>query len=286
MEIKLCESVAEFLDSTENFRSTLPYETNIISSVAESVRLGNRTYDAYFWWVIRNASQEVTGAAMRTVPHGLILSPMDDSAVEALAVEIAKFDDELTGVGGRRDLVRKFLKAYRDTGSAGSQREIESAGGELLYVLEDLILPTAPGDMLTATSSDYELLHEWLLAFAEEAGIYMHDPHEAIEDGLNRKSLKFWTVDGEIVSLVGHAPVVQVPGGSIARIGPVYTPPSQRRRGYAGVLTAALSRELRDGGAKLMLYTDASNPTSNSVYQKIGYVKLVENERISFVKPS
>ncbi|MBC7463644.1 MAG: hypothetical protein H7227_05240, partial [Actinobacteria bacterium] len=48
MEISLCASVGEFLHITENFRSALPYETNIISSVAESVLDGSRTYDAYF----------------------------------------------------------------------------------------------------------------------------------------------------------------------------------------------------------------------------------------------
>ncbi|MBC7462892.1 MAG: GNAT family N-acetyltransferase, partial [Actinobacteria bacterium] len=69
-----------------------------------------------------------------------------------------------------------------------------------------------------------------------------------------------------------------------APTGPVYTPPIERRRGYAGALTATLSNELRNGGAKLMLYTDAGNPTSNGVYQKIGYVKLAENERVSFVQ--
>jgi len=83
--------------------------------------------------------------------------------------------------------------------------------------------------------------------------------------------------------MAGHAPIVKVPGGSIARIGPVYTPPERRRHGYAGALTAELSKHLLNKGAKVMLFTDAKNPTSNSVYQKIGYRKIRDNMRISFV---
>ena len=138
--------------------------------------------------------------------------------------------------------------------------------------------------MRAAQRNDFPLLNEWIPAFAQEAGIYMHDARESIEDGLERGSLHWWVKDGEIVSLAGHAPIVDVPGGSIARIGPVYTPPRHRRRGYAGALTAALSRRLIDQGARVMLYTDAANPTSNGVYQRIGYVKIRDNERITFEK--
>lgn len=282
MEISLKESVGHFLAATTAFRAAHPFETNIISSVAQSVQEGSRTYDAYFWWVIKDDSNSVIGIAMRTAPHGMLLSPMSELAVTALAIEVAKLDDQLTGVAGPRSEVETFLKAYRDTLSLGSARAIEIAGQELLYILKDLKIPNVIGEMRTALDSEYQLLHDWFLAFAEEAEIYMHDPRETIEDGLRRGALRWWIVADEIVSLAGHAPIVNVPGGSIARIGPVYTPPERRRHGYAGALTSALSEELANKGAKVMLHTDASNPTSNSIYQKIGYIKIGENLRIAF----
>jgi predicted GNAT family acetyltransferase len=56
------------------------------------------------------------------------------------------------------------------------------------------------------------------------------------------------------------------------RIGAVYTPPEARGRGYATALVAAVSQHLLDRGrAFTYLYTDLANPTSNSIYQKIGY---------------
>jgi predicted GNAT family acetyltransferase len=75
---------------------------------------------------------------------------------------------------------------------------------------------------------------------------------------------------------VAHSPIVEVPSGSVARIGPVYTPPEMRRRGYAGHLTAAVSANLIEQGLGLMLFTDAANATSNGVYTRLGYEKVDE----------
>ncbi len=71
-------------------------------------------------------------------------------------------------------------------------------------------------------------------------------------------------------------PASDVPGGlrtaGVAPVGPVYTPPEHRRRGYASAGVAAVSRLALDGGADhCMLSTDLANPTSNSIYQALGY---------------
>jgi hypothetical protein len=56
------------------------------------------------------------------------------------------------------------------------------------------------------------------------------------------------------------------------RIGPVYTPPDRRRRGYGSAVTAAVSAaELAAGRQFCFLYTDLANPTSNKIYMDIGY---------------
>jgi predicted GNAT family acetyltransferase len=60
--------------------------------------------------------------------------------------------------------------------------------------------------------------------------------------------------------------------GGVARVSWVYTPGPLRRRGYAAACVAALSQQVLDRGAEaVMLYTDLANPTSNAVYQRIGY---------------
>lgn len=68
-----------------------------------------------------------------------------------------------------------------------------------------------------------------------------------------------------------------------ARIGPVYTPPAARRRGYASALTAAIIRHYLDAGRRLcFLFTDLANPTSNRTYQAIGYEPVTDVNQYRF----
>ena len=89
---------------------------------------------------------------------------------------------------------------------------------------------------------------------------------------------------GDVVSIAGWGGAT--PNG--IRIGPVYTPPELRRHGYATALTADLSQSLLDGrlfdgGRRFcFLYTDLANPTSNAIYERIGYVRAAESAEILF----
>ena len=74
------------------------------------------------------------------------------------------------------------------------------------------------------------------------------------------------------MSLVGF----NAPSFGVARVGPVYTPGEQRGRGYASALTAHVTRLLRDGGARVCLFTDQANPVSNHVYAALGFVPVVD----------
>jgi predicted GNAT family acetyltransferase len=63
----------------------------------------------------------------------------------------------------------------------------------------------------------------------------------------------------------------------------VYTPPEWRGKGYASACVAALSQLCLDSGYQFcMLYTDLANPTSNSIYQKIGYQPIGESREYRF----
>ncbi len=62
----------------------------------------------------------------------------------------------------------------------------------------------------------------------------------------------------------------------MARIGPVYTPAQHRRRGYAGAAVAQVSQALLDEGARVCLFTDQANPTSNHIYTELGFRPVVD----------
>ena len=73
-----------------------------------------------------------------------------------------------------------------------------------------------------------------------------------------------------------HLTQATPPSFGVVRIGPVYTPDEHRGQGYATAMVAALSRELAAAGVRVCLFTDQANPTSNAIYQRIGYVPVID----------
>jgi predicted GNAT family acetyltransferase len=91
-----------------------------------------------------------------------------------------------------------------------------------------------------------------------------------------------WERDGEPVSLAGYTG----PTLTGTRVGPVFTPAEHRRHGYASALVAELSAFLLDRGHRAcFLYTDLANPTSNAIYERIGYERVAEAAEIRFRDP-
>ncbi len=283
MPVTLLDSAEEFLLCTTDFRALHPYQLNLIGSVAYSIAFNGRKYEKYFWWVIKDDAQRVVGLAMRTAPHGMVLSPMSRKSATELAAAVAVHDDDLPEVAGSLKELEYFLAAYRAEGSVGSTRATELAGDELLYTLGNLVTPRVTGQAKVAIENDFDLLSAWMESFAAESGALISDPAPTIRDGIHRGSYFYWENEGRPVSLAGHAPIVKVPNGSVGRIGPVYTPPDFRGHGYAAAVTAVVSQKLLNAGAHVMLFTDATNPTSNGVYKRIGFELLAKNQRHKFV---
>jgi predicted GNAT family acetyltransferase len=73
-----------------------------------------------------------------------------------------------------------------------------------------------------------------------------------------------------------HLTVASQPSYGVSRIGPVYTPREHRGRGYASAAVAQVSKLLRDSGERACLFTDQANPTSNKIYEAIGYRRVVD----------
>ncbi len=83
--------------------------------------------------------------------------------------------------------------------------------------------------------------------------------------------------------MAGYASPVKVPSGTVTRIGPVYTPEEHRGNGYAAAITSVLTATLVRRGSRVMLYADAANPTSNGVYQRIGFHAIDEVVRVDLL---
>jgi GNAT superfamily N-acetyltransferase len=112
------------------------------------------------------------------------------------------------------------------------------------------------------------LLESWLAAFRQELADLGGPGAGLIEDRISHGGLTLWEAGGAPVSLAGGTRPVE----GVVRLGPVYTPPEHRGRGYGGAVTAAVSRAaLAAGAAHVVLFTDRANPTSNALYHRLGY---------------
>jgi GNAT superfamily N-acetyltransferase len=157
---------------------------------------------------------------------------------------------------------------------------------ERTFRLARVIPPERPatGSWRFVEARDRDLIADWLVAFSSEAmpeAPPIPDPGATAERWIARigRTGYLWEDGGEAVSLVGAGG--ETPHG--IRIGPVYTPPERRGRGYASSLTAAASRDQLDRGRQFVfLFTDLANPTSNKIYQAIGYEPVCDVDQYRF----
>jgi hypothetical protein len=206
------------------------------------------------------AGDEVVGVAVRTPPHTLVLSLMEMPVVEAFAASLR--DARLPGVSGPADVAASFVERL----GAPAARTMASR----IYEASEVVAPRpVRGRMRDTGADDRGLLVAWYGAFLSEVGGPAADAPASVDRRLAEDEGAFVVWEDEApVSFLGYGS--PTPNGM--RVGPVYTPPELRGRGYASALTAAATQLVLDGGRRFcFLYTDLANPTSNSIYRRIGY---------------
>jgi uncharacterized protein len=241
---------------------------------------GSSTVLPYF--AVVTSGDQVVGAAMRTPPYNALLSEMrDDRAVDLVVDDLLRDAPDLAGVLGEKHLARRF--AERWTEHTGRPHKVKTA--ERIFQLTTVISPRpVAGRLRTASAKDTPLLTRWFAAFIREA---LRDDGSAaaatVEIWLSApgRTLYLWE-DGEVVSMCGASG--RTPSG--IRIGAVYTPPELRGRGYASSCVAAASQAQLDTGLRcVFLFTDLANPTSNHIYQQIGYEPVCDVDEYRFEGP-
>jgi hypothetical protein len=278
MELRRFSEVGDFLDVAGDFLAAREAEHNLIFGICSNLRVTPTMFGGppYLAAVINGG--RVVAAALRTPPHRLILSEIDDVAAIRLLVEDARSPD-LSGVLGPREHARTFVEAW----TAGDGRPARLAISERIYRLTTVTPPRpVPGAVRVATHGDRDLVVAWTEGFMRDA-FGDADPAEVTATADRwlsgrERTLHLW-VDGEPTSLAG----VGGPTPNGIRIGPVYTPPAARRRGYASALVAAVSQAELDAGRRFcFLFTDLANPTSNHIYQDIGYEPVRDVDGYAF----
>ncbi len=195
--------------------------------------------------------------------------PDCDHAVAMLAQNLLANQWSVPGVLGPSPVAEIFAVAWAKISGVSYRQGLR----QRIYELRKVI-PTESnrGALRLATENDIDLVAPWIFAFTQEAlsGGEMAEARESATSKINERDIYLWE-DGQPVSMAAKSR----PTATGIAVNMVYTPPELRRRGYASACVAALSQLLLDTGWKFCcLFTDLSNPTSNHIYQQIGYAPV------------
>lgn len=288
LDLEFTTDPAHFLTVAGPLLAADPLLSNVVASVTERAveedrRRTPRTGRPRWWVTLRDGSGAVAGAAMRTAPfapYPLFVLPLPPGGGAALARALHERGEPVTGVNGTLPAVREVAEeTARLSGGSVSVHEHTR-----LFELGALVEPApVPGGLRRAVEADVDLVLAWFHAFGRDAAEQAGRPEETSPiEAMEREEVAERVADGrvwlwedergEVVHLTGCS----APSLGVARIGPVYTPRDQRGRGWASAGVAAVSRMLLERDARVCLFTDRANPTSNRVYEALGYRGVVD----------
>ena len=283
MEVVAFTDPVAFRERVSPFLLTDEARHNLLLGIAGALVERPEVYPAFHLWLVEDAARSVVGAATLTPPFNLVIArpAVEDVPVE-LAKEVHAEGVRPPGVSGAEPEAQAFADAWCALTGATATRRM----AQRIYRLTEVRpVPPIPGAMREATAADRGLLLAWMVTFAGEALVDREGETERIERLLDARLVSnetgyfLWEDQGVPVCLVGTGG--PTPNG--VRIGPVYTSPAFRGRGYASALTAAVSAlSLQRGRRFCFLYTDLANPTSNAIYQRIGYEPVCDASDVRF----
>ncbi len=273
---------SEFLDRiaplvADEARSNLPI------GIARTIMSRPDVYPDYRLFLVEDADIP-KAACLITPPQNVILvDATDDTALHCLAEAVNGDGVGVPGAVGNRPTIDRFVRSWYEVSREAARIEMKQGVFSLSAVDE---VPPPMGAPRVATPADSDLVVQWVSEFACEAIPWEHNPVGRIVRAVKRKlsgqhesGYWLWERDGAPVSMSGYAS----PTGTGIRVGPVYTPADLRGNGYATGLVASQSKWLIDIGYRFcFLYTDLANPTSNSIYERIGYEQVAESAQYTF----
>lgn len=268
------DDAAAVLRQAADFLESRPAEHNLVFNL---LHYRASTGEPGRYWVVRRGPGPVGVVLQSPLGFRATSTPMAPAAVRAAVEAVAAAGVTLPGVEAEAATAAVFAGHWTEVCRTGARPTL----GTRLLRLEDLTLPERiAGRFRTAVRADHDVVGEWADAFSDEVG----QPRPAAEHvtrQIDTGRIALWEVEGEPVCMVGCTDML----AHVARIGPVYTPPVHRRRGYAAACVGQSSARIVDAGGSCILYTDLANPTSNSVYRSLGYRTVSENVRYEFDAP-
>jgi len=274
------QDASSFLARTRGALESREAANGLMLGIALRLLHEPNTYGSQPYYATVESEAGLQVAALMTPPYKLQIyaeEGHDRAGLELVAEALLHGEWPVPGVMSHQAVAETFAAIWRDRTGASYRIGMR----QRFYELRQVVPPTyPPGEFRPATMEDLDLARQWARGFYEDCfgdGNYERTVATAGEK-IKNGTLFLW-VDGVPRSMVGRGR--PTPHGEAVSF--VYTPPSERRKGCATAAVARLSQRILDEGKLFCtLYTDLSNPTSNSIYQKVGYRPIADVVDLDF----
>jgi len=255
---------AAFLARAAPFLLTAEVENVLILGICTQRASGDQSVESCYFATVEDGDA-VVACALRTPPYSALISRAGRQALDQLVTDLSGEYPDLPTVAGLEPTITSFAELWSERTGATARPHVHMR----LFEARRVLPPLRPaGTFRVATEADLPTVAKWAKEFTDEVGLGdPTDPTEVAREQIDEGSLRLWC-DGPPVSMAAWAGRTR----RMVRVNSVYTPPRHRGHGYASACVASLTQELLDEGLEsCCLFTDLANPTSNKIYQAVGY---------------
>jgi uncharacterized protein len=278
MKLRRFEDASQFYDRVKNYLLRHEALHNVQLAICNSLIENPDRFHEKPYLATVEVGEDIVAVAIITPPRNLLLSKIQDfAAIKAIAQDLHFSQESLPGVNAPNAEAKAFVEVWKTLTGQSYQLKMALRAFQLEQVQ---VIPKIGGSFRHATESDREILVSWFEAFVREAlDSVPTNTERSVERHLQRGTAYIWE-DETPVTMACHVGIT--PNG--ASVSMVYTPPEHRRKCYASACVATLSQTLLNQGYKYcFLFTDLANPTSNHIYQALGYQPVDDLYDYSFV---
>lgn len=280
MRLNAYPNAADFLAAAGAFLKLSEAENSIVSISAARMVSGPVHDDDGTYLASVSDGSALVAACLHSTAGALLLTAGPAPAMTLIAADMAERGRSPRSVIGPLAACESFAREWMLRTAQPHELRFHLRHYELH---RPPTLSKARGHMRLAEQAEHGPLLAWQLAFLVEVGLSDEKvkAQRVFARRLEHGMVRLWD-DGGVVAMAGYGDG----GTDIARIAPVYTPLNHRRNNYASALVGELSRELFEQGKRAVFLTaDVANPTSNSIYRKIGYEAVADHYHFDFLPP-
>jgi hypothetical protein len=269
MNLKKFDEPSTFYNVIKRDFSNNLMENDLMLGLTRLLRDYPKQFNNFYYLATVEQDGKSVLSAFLTPPWNILVhaaDEIDEVPYRILVDHLIVNEISLPGVNGRTNVSKRFADIW-----CASAKTVKKIHTEMrLFILTSVNkVKLARGRLVKADPRHYDLLLDWAQKFHEDVRLDVGDNYlrKHLETTVETGNAFIW-VDGEPVCMTFR----ERPHDDGVSIGYVYTPPKLRGHGYATSCVKTVSeRTLREGYGYCSLFTDRANPTSNSIYKKIGY---------------